>query len=606
MVKGKPKAGIVAATLLFASAPAALFAAPPRLSGSIAGIVRDSGGIPQMGATVLLFNKYEKLLARALTNERGAFGFEDLTPDLYSVRVSLSSFIPAMKHKIAVQPGMQSLLYINLANLLSSIELVYAAPGQGALMSDDWKWTLKTATATRPILRFDPEDLGISRSPDPRRSTTLANVFSDTRALVKVSAGDAGTLLAASDEEDLGTAFALATSLYGRNQLQVSGNLGYGLRSGAPMAGFRTTYSRDGMSPEVSVTMHQIYLPTHAGMMEASQDGLPVLRSMSFGTVDHKQITDRVRLDYGVSLDTVSFVDHLDYFSPFARLTYDLGKLGSVQFAYSSGAPPTELASRSMTDQTPEVRGDGAALSDDLMALALAPQVSLMDGEAKVQRTQNFEIGYEKVMGSRTVDVSAYREVVSNGALTMAAPIGLFALGDVLPDISSDSSIVNIGAYQRYGYAASVTQSVGDKLEVGGSVGRAGALTVADQNLDAANADQLRANIRMGQRFWASARASATLPGTATQVTTSYEWTDYSALMPMHYYTTQSAYPEPGLNIHIRQPIPAFAGLPGRLEANLDLRNVTAEGYLPMNVAGRRVLMIQNPRALRGGLSFIF
>ena len=76
--------------------------------------------------------------------------------------------------------------------------------------------------------------------------------------------------------------------------------------------------------------------------------------------------------------------------------------------------------------------------------------------------------------------------------------------------------------------------------------------------------------------------------------------------MPAHYYVTQKAYPEPGLNIHLSQPIPSFPGLPGRLEANLDLRNVMAQGYLPLSVAGRRAIMTQNPRALRGGLSFIF
>src|ERR1700737_5250879 len=106
MLKGKPKLGKVAAALLLLGTPA-FSANPTRLSGSIAGIVRDPAGIPQMGATVLLFNKYERLLQRALTNERGAFGFETLSPDLYAVRISLASFMPAMRHKIAVQPGMQ-------------------------------------------------------------------------------------------------------------------------------------------------------------------------------------------------------------------------------------------------------------------------------------------------------------------------------------------------------------------------------------------------------------------------------------------------------------------------------------------------------------------
>src|ERR1700730_12521175 len=97
----KPKLGIIAAALVLLSS-SAIAATPPKLTGSIAGIVRDPAGVPQMGATVLLFDKYETLLLRALTNERGAFGFELLLPDFYSVRVSLASFMPVMRQKIGV------------------------------------------------------------------------------------------------------------------------------------------------------------------------------------------------------------------------------------------------------------------------------------------------------------------------------------------------------------------------------------------------------------------------------------------------------------------------------------------------------------------------
>ena len=37
-------------------------------------------------------------------------------------------------------------------------------------------------------------------------------------------------------------AFALATSVLGKNQLQFSGNLGYASQSGVPSAGFRASY----------------------------------------------------------------------------------------------------------------------------------------------------------------------------------------------------------------------------------------------------------------------------------------------------------------------------------------------------------------------------
>src|SRR5271163_4048387 len=241
MMTGQPKFAVGAIAALILSAPMAFPATEVPLSGSIAGVVRNSSGVPQMGATVFLFNRSEKLMERVMTNERGIFGFGLLTPDLYSVRVSLASFVPAVKQKIAVQPGMQSLLYVNLASVLSSIELVYAKPGEGALMSDDWKWVLKESASTRPVLRmlpgdvFDPTQSSVS---DPnQRQSPVGSVFSDTRGVLNLSAGDPGSLGSASSQTDLGTAFAVATSVFGHNQVQLSGNVGYNSHAGLPTAG---------------------------------------------------------------------------------------------------------------------------------------------------------------------------------------------------------------------------------------------------------------------------------------------------------------------------------------------------------------------------------
>ncbi|HZU25318.1 MAG TPA: TonB-dependent receptor [Bryobacteraceae bacterium] len=580
-----------ALAILIASGSPGVCASLDKLTGSIAGYVRDNSGLPQMGATVSLMNRYERVIGSALTNDRGIFGFDGLPIDVYSIRVSLPSFVPAVKHRIAVQPGMQSLLYINLASVLSSIELVYAAPGQGALMSDDWKWTLKESPATRPVLRALPDDIQTAKR-EPRQ------IFSETRGLVSVSGGDGGSLVGDIMQPDLGTAFALATSLFGRNQLQLSGNLGYSVHAGLPTAGFRTTYSREGMGPEVTVTVRQLYMPTRAGgiMATGQQDGVPALRSVSVATIDQMQVADGVLLEYGGSLESISFLDHLNYLSPFARLTWEMGRVGDLQMAYSSGVPPTELlASRS---------GETAALHQDLAALAVMPRVSLRNSGPALERSQTFEIGYRRKLGSRTLSLSGYRDSVSNAAFLLSnAPAG-FALGDLLPDVASDAAVFNTGAYQRYGYSASVTQAFGDKVEVGSSFGRAGALTASGM---AANAADLRRDVKMSDKYWASARASATVPGTGTQIAAAYQWTDSNALMPAHFYMTQNTWPQPGLNIEIRQPIPSFAGLPGRLEATAGLENILAQGYLNLAGAdGRRLLLTQSPKAVRGGLAFTF
>jgi hypothetical protein len=553
-----------------------------------------------------LFNHQERQVFQAITNDRGVFGFEGLIPDTYSIRVSLSSFVPAVKQRIVVQPGMQSLLYVNIASLLSSIELVYALPGQGALMSDDWKGTLKVSGSTRPVLRAMPEWFPNGPAQEPVGGSSK---FADTRGVLKVSAGDPGSLGGTGDA-DYGTAFAIATSFMGRNQLALSGDVGYAARTGLPAAGIRTTWTGDS-GPEITITIRQLSVPLgpNVALAIGQTTGAPALRSMSLTTRDHLNLGDDLRLEYGVSLDSVSFLDHFNYLSPFARLTYDAGGWGTLRGAYSGGSPQSELAqdrgaSGTQADSTPNY---DLELSHDLAALSFLPRVSLRDGRAQIQRTQNIELGYEQKVGATRIQISAFHENVANGALTASSADGVFAAGEVLPDLSANSSILNIGSYQRYGYAASVQRRIGDHFEVGTAAGRAGALSTPGADFDSNSADQLRGMLHSSQRFWASARAAATLPGTGTRFVASYQWNENGTLLPDHVNLTGNTYTDPGLNIHLSQPIPGFLGMPGRLEATADLQNLTAAGYLSINASdNRRVLLMQAPRALRGGLSFIF
>jgi hypothetical protein len=82
---------------------------------------------------------------------------------------------------------------------------------------------------------------------------------------------------------------------------------------------------------------------------------------------------------------------------------------------------------------------------------------------------------------------------------------------------------------------------------------------------------------------------------------------DQRAISPGPIYTTQPIRPEPGLNIYVRQPIPTFFSLPWRMEATADLRNLLAQGYIPLSLAGgQQLLLVQTPRSVRGGVNFIF
>ncbi len=263
--------------------------------GSIAGVVR-SRGTTQMGASVLLLNRNDRVILRSLTDGDGRFRFPSLPPDQYSVRVMLSSFIPAGRNLISVRPGVESFLNIQLANLFSSIELVYLTAPQASMLTEEWKWTLRSANEIRPVLRLLPEVKATAGNRPSRWSP------GPTRGMVAVSAGEGSSLTPLGMAPDLGTAFAVATSVFGSRELTVSGNLGYDSQAGTPTAGFSTRLAagESSVAPDVELTVRQASVRQVSGNSLLTGTGeAPVLRTMSVKLADKTAITrrnlDRIR-----------------------------------------------------------------------------------------------------------------------------------------------------------------------------------------------------------------------------------------------------------------------------------------------------------------------
>jgi len=582
-------AGMVGLTPALHAADADAFFVPA-LSGHILGEVRNAAGVVQMGAVVSLYNRYDELLRRGLSNQDGKFVFDSLAPDVYSIRVSLASFVPALRRNISVLSGSESLLKIQLSSALSTVELVPLNSPEGALMSDSWKWVLKTSHATRPVLRLLPQTSS-SR-------TSMASVFSDTSALVKVSAGDGDPFSGTS--QDLGTAFVLATSVNGTSKIRVSGNVGYAA-SGFPSAGFRTTYQRDdqsGEGPQLALTVRQIYLPSLMGS-GAFGSNTPALRTASLSSYDKMEVLDIIHLEYGVSLESISLFGRINHVNPFARATYDLDDHSAIRLAVSAGSQPVELLTAS-SDQNQN-------LSGDLAALGQMQRISRRDNQAAVERNKVIEAGYQAVEGSRTYRASVYAEEVSNAAFLMSGDSGLVDPGDLLPDLYSRGTVFNIGDYRRMGFSASVTQKLGDRVEVSAAAGRTDALQLQptpDGITATATGDDLRSGVRNAPRPWVTVQADAALPVTKTHLATSYGWTDPNVLMPTHVSLTGKTDQKVGWNVYARQPLPSIGGM--HMEMTVDLRNLLAQGYVPLQANGRHAVLTNAPRAVRGGVSFIF
>ncbi len=561
-------------------------------SGNLLGIVSDPSGTPQMGAAVLLFDRYQNLVRRTFTTADGRFGFPELPPDLYSVRVSVPRLFPAVRNKVEVKAGLSSVLEIHLASLVSSVEIRYTIPTGS--MSDEWKWALRSSMATRPITRFLP---GRARHPTLRSKASSRA----PEAFCRWAAGmEASRKLACL--QDMGTAFAISTDLYGKHSLQVSGSFGQSIRSGAPVAAMRATYAPGApldmiSSPEITVSMQQLSMPLTGIFGPAMTDNDAALRSLGVSFYEKADPLARLHLEYGTSFDSVNYFTHVNRVSPFARATYNLGGVGSLIASFSNGKTPTDL----LTHQAGGAEGDNMIA---MTALSELPQLSFRQGMMEVQRTRNSEIGLVRMSGSRTYGISAFYEDVQDGQLSAAGNLGVVNAGNILSDIGAKTSILNIGNFSQHGAVASVDQRLGSLFDVEAAYGSMTGFTARSIAPAGSTAQSF---LDRSDRGVASLNVQAVVPYTGTRFTGDYGWVAGGAIVPQHLFTTQQVMVTPGLNFVVRQPLPSFFGLPGHIELTAELRNLLAQGYVPISTPdGRTILLIQSPRGIRGAVNFIF
>jgi hypothetical protein len=325
---------------------------------------------------------------------------------------------------------------------------------------------------------------------------------------------------------------------------------------------------------------------------------------MSLSIYEVADPIENVHLEYGMTGESIEYLQqHTSRISPFARLTVSAGAAGTVVAAYSDGGRPDELTAHSRQPLS-ELDNQGGDLTDALGALSRLPQLSERDGRLELQRTKNYELGYRKAEGNVTYAISAFYEAVSNGRINVAGDLSPLDNLDLISDGVSATSTYNVGNYRRRGYIASADERLGENLDVAIAYGRMGGFTA---NSGAQGLSDQQRFLSEDDRNVAAANVSGKLRRTGATFTASYGWVDSGTIVPRHVFTTQNVYVSPGLNIYVRQPLPSIFGIPGRMEITADLRNLLAQGYVPIaQGSGGSLLMVQAPRAIRGGLNFIF
>ena len=587
--------GALLAVLL--TAPA-IHAADP-FTGSVSGWVKDERGIAQMGAAVAVLASDGRLINRVFSDQDGRFAADGLFPGEYAIRVTLGRFLPLQQNRVLVEAGAHSLLDVTLRSIFATLQLSMPVTGQVRDMTEEWQWTLRSAHAMRPILRFQPREQQDERSRILRR---VNGAFAETRAYAEVTSGAGMTPTAFANQSDLGTSFAVATSLFGDNGITVSGNVGYNTSSQSPATAFRTSYQRDiGLgTPEVSVTVRQLQTSGTSRSFLDPQLGAdaPTLETFTLGLGDRVAVSDSTTVEYGFLYESVRFLDRLDYLSPYGRIIQQLTPRRTLEVSYASGVPHPETA----------VQGGPEDLRQEVSALGMFPRVALRDNHATVQRTEHVEIAYKERMGSGLLEAAVYQDDITDAAISALVPNSYQSSGQVLPDLFSQASTLNGGRHSMRGYRVSYSHKLKDRLEAALGYGNTGVVAPGTQILESADLSDFRSNLAVNRAHLVTASVSAEAPRSRTRAITSYQWVSRDSVIAPDLYNDFSARSAPGLNILIRQPLPMSGPLPGsKFEITADIRNLLKAGYIPIEGAdGQTIFVMPSVRSYRGSLSFIF
>jgi hypothetical protein len=176
---------------------------------------------------------------------------------------------------------------------------------------------------------------------------------------------------------------------------------------------------------------------------------------------------------------------------------------------------------------------------------------------------------------------------------------------DVLPDVYSGTfSYAYNGNLSTTGSRVVVERKILENFSATVDYSTGGAI---DAQSEPGTWQNLAPSLAISRHHSVGAKFSGYVPASGTRWIASYQWTTGNPLSMVDAFNASPGQTDPYLSVFIRQPLPATSFIRGKMDALLDLRNLLAQGYLPLSGPdGRTVYMVQSARSLRGGLSFTF
>jgi hypothetical protein len=570
---------LAAAFSLLGANPAA--AQLKSVQGILSGVVRDTAGTPQMGASVEVIPESAAGASASgvgfFTNTQGVFRGERLAPGFYTIRVTLAGFLPTLEKHVRVTANLTTLVRIQLESMFASLEQLRRAPSSAATETDDWKWVLRSASSARPVLQWvDPDPLGTVTTD----SETVPAEPSRGRLEFTDGARRPGSV--SNLPATPATAFAYDQQLGAASRLLLAGLMSYDAES--PAGGIATVWLPTGSlgaGPHTALVLRESKLgdvgPTFRGV-RIDQGG-----SLAFGT--------RAVLEYGGEYVLVGLGRSASSLRPRVQLDARISDdwHGSLIFAsMPTGPEPLETLDG-------ETANTLAAALNELDAF---PVLMWRAGRPVLESGFHEEIAAERKLGTRgKLQVAAFHE--DNSHVAVFGRGNNLPLADFFQDVYSNGFSYDGGSSSSWGTRAAYREKLGNDVELTALYAFAGALTPSS-----AAVEPLRELFRTAGRHSAGAKVSGKVPRAGTRFTVGYQWISGATLTRVDGFGEALFDMEPYLHVGVHQRLPKFG--PGRWEANAECDNLLAQGYVTLYTADGRVTLMPAFRTFRGGLSLQF
>jgi hypothetical protein len=553
--------------------------------GKVSGSVRDSSGVPQLGATVAIFPETPGALTtyQFLTNTDGVFNGEKLVPGSYTVRVTLAGFLPFLEKHIQISPNLTTTVRIQLESMFASIEQLRRPPIASAAEADDWKWVLRSAPGLRPVLHWD--------DPDPAGSITFSIVVEQNvhrpLGIVALTDGARRPGSVSNVAAAPSTAFAYDQKIAGSNHIVFAGQITPDEES--PAGGIATVWLPTGSSengPSSTLVMREA---------KVGASGL-TFRGVRLDQSETLALGNRFLVRAGGEYVLVGLGAQASGLRARVKLETRVTSNWYVDAIYA--ALPNGITPNDALNVELEGMDAPSVLTDALNQLDTFPALLMRAGRPVLESGRHEELAVERKMGTRAVfQIAAFHDDYSH--------VALFGRGNSLPpeeffqDFFSKGFAYDGGASNDWGGRVALREKLSDDLELTAIYAFSGALVPVTE-MDGG----LRDSLRNAQRQSVAAKITAKIPQTGTHLTAGYKWINDTALSRVDPYGEAAYQVSPYLNVGIRQPLPRM--LFGRWEASAECDNILAQGYFSLNTRDGQLLLVPAFRSFRGGVSLQF